>query len=87
MIHCFKCGSDAPDDMSFCLNCGERLDGETATVVRSAPTTRRESPKMTTGQAVGMWAADTARSWAIFLIIVIGFGIVGGIAYIVAVGK
>ncbi|MBV9214659.1 MAG: hypothetical protein JO053_00665 [Acidobacteria bacterium] len=36
MLHCFNCGSDLPDDIVFCLQCGVRLDDETVTVVHRA---------------------------------------------------
>lgn len=32
MIHCYSCGSDLPDNIIYCLHCGNRLD-ETPTVV------------------------------------------------------
>src|SRR5436189_6475675 len=39
MLHCFKCGADLPDNVIYCLQCGERLEGDddVDTFVRKKP--------------------------------------------------
>ena len=33
MLHCFECGSDLPDNVIFCLNCGAKLPLDDKTIV------------------------------------------------------
>lgn len=67
MIHCFKCGSDIPDNMIYCLHCGERLDAEPETVVKENPIPT-EPPKSII-YVVFDWVAKAVAASAIFLLV------------------
>jgi len=46
MLHCFKCGADLPDNVIYCLQCGDRLDGadDAETVLRQPKTKEVVTP-------------------------------------------
>lgn len=45
MLHCFQCGSDLPDNLAYCLNCGARLDDSDAKTVVDPPVVRPDGMK------------------------------------------
>jgi len=77
MIHCFKCGSDLPDNMLYCLHCGSLLNDEAETVVKEriepppvAPSVKRE---------LG-WSVSAVTKAALAII---GLGVMGIMLYMI----
>lgn len=75
MLHCFNCGSDLPDNVIYCLHCGERLDtGEFETKLRTPTPAKKPMP---TRKSLGLLWVKTIAAGVCLLILAAGVAVVG----------
>lgn len=90
MLHCFSCGADLPDNLNFCLHCGERLKDEIPTLLKTIKEPEEEpeeEEREEEGEEQGerLTGHNTDKDMLVMLILVIGTLISVGVSvYIVS---